>query len=306
MDVAIRKCANIRSKRHPDQRCQRTAVQGEFCSLHYKKPNRFVPRTPPLPPLNNYFHIAFSQFQKKIRTFLGLKAFKFQGPAANFPSLATNETDFATLDPIDSLPRLYRFSIADSQKQIWLFDIRSLVEELKRSSPLKNPYTSIPFSPQQLLQLQKRIEWLLKKKYSLSFGDSESVPPTYQQNAVQLCLFMDAHGYLTNVDWFLSLVPQQIQVFLYTLELLWSHRIGLSDEQKLAMYPEWNPELRLTPTIRSRTTSVALDHLITFLLKFVQASNKKELETLASMYVLMALTQISASCRRAYPWLALV
>lgn len=308
--ATLRKCTNIRSKRHPDQRCQRTAVQGDFCSLHYKKPTRFVPRTPPFPSpptISSYLHATIACFQKKIRSFLGLKRYIHQGPATNAPELAHNDTELASLDPTESIPVLYRISFADSSKQIWLFDIRSLFEEMKRSSPLKNPYTSVPLSTSHLLLIQHRIAWLTKRKYSLQhIKDGDESPPTYQQKAVQLCLFIDTHGYLTNTDWFLSLVPSQIQLFLTNLEFLWNFRLGLTEEQKIDILPTWQQGANLTPNIRSRNSAIALDHLLTFLLDFAQASKKKDFETLVCMYILTALTAVSSSCKRAYPWLAQV
>jgi hypothetical protein len=246
-------------------------------------------------------------FQKKIRSFLGLKRYTYQGPAANAPELAHNDTELATLDPVVTIPILYRISFADNSKQIWLFDIRSLFEEMKRSSPLKNPYTSIPMSPNHLLLIHHRIAWLTKRKYSLQpiTDDAEQVL-TYQQKVVQLCLFIDAHGYLTNTEWFLTLVPSQIQTFLINLEIFWNVRLGLTEDQKKEMLPNWQQGSNLAPNIRSRNSEIALDHLLTFLLDFVQASKKKELETLVCMYILTALTAVSQSCKRAYPWLAQV
>ena len=34
-------CKNVRSRRHPDQKCTNPAVHGEYCGLHHKHPNPF-------------------------------------------------------------------------------------------------------------------------------------------------------------------------------------------------------------------------------------------------------------------------
>ena len=40
--VEFRKCANIKSKTHPDSPCKSIAVHGDFCARHWKRPHRYV------------------------------------------------------------------------------------------------------------------------------------------------------------------------------------------------------------------------------------------------------------------------
>lgn len=51
-----------------------------------------------------------------------------------------NDTDFYTLDPIDSLPIFRRFAFQDAQQFVYRFDIESLMTMFKSDKKITNPY----------------------------------------------------------------------------------------------------------------------------------------------------------------------
>jgi hypothetical protein len=53
---------------------------------------------------------------------------------------------------------------------------------------------------------------------------------------------------------------------------------------------------------QTRHKSTALDRMCISLLEFVQDSPEKDNQTLACMYILIALTRVSESCAETYPW----
>jgi hypothetical protein len=300
----LRSCWNIQSKKHPDVKCKRTAVFGDFCSLHYKNPTRFKKKSS-IEHISNKHISLLQRFQKKSRVFLGLKAFESQGPATYLPEIATNDTEIATLDPVHSIPRVYRFSFKEGVSQIWLFDIRSLLAEKVRAGiPFKNPYTGVMLSEKTLFTLQSRINWLHRRGYLLEYSLEDTGQNTETHQVVQLCLFIDAHGYLTNTQWFENLSLEDIKTFLTYLEELWEYRLGLTISQKREIIPSWNPSQSLTPNIRSQSRISAFKQFIQFLLRFVQSSEVKETRTLLCMYILISLCNVSHNCRQTYPWLS--
>jgi hypothetical protein len=209
------------------------------------------------------------------------------------------------MDPVITIPAPFRFSFLEA-KNIWLFDIRSLLQERKRveANAFNNPYTSTPISSATLVRLERHMEWLVERGYPLTDTNSAELDQPYKQKIVELCFLIDSHGYLTNVSWFhlnsLSLVHR----FVDKLDDLWMHRLGLTDATKLLIYPDWDlASDNLCPLIRTKQLNSALNQLYSHLLLFVKAGGLKENRALAAVYVLTALTYVSDGAKKAFPWL---
>jgi hypothetical protein len=230
-----------------------------------------------------------------------------QGPATYSPTLAINDTEVISLESTSTIPIVFRISFKDNN-QIWLFDIRTLVssKKINGSSPLKNPYTNQPLTVEQLSQFQRHTEWLNRRKYFLNYATSPSEAqeqPLYRQNLLELVLLLDGHGYLSNTDWFEELSLEDVWRFCNELDSLWLREIGLSDDDRKRICPAWTDEhTSLFPLHRFQTRhlSTALERVSTTLLKFVKASSDKTDQTLACMFILMALCEVSDTCRSMY------
>jgi hypothetical protein len=213
------------------------------------------------------------------------------------------------MEPVTTIPGPFRFSFVEA-KNIWLFDIRSLLQERKRveNNPFLNPYTTSLISGATVVRIQKHIEWLLERRYSLENGTADLAQP-YQQKIVELCFLIDSHGYLTNVAWFHLNSVARVQRFAAALDLLWSEKLGLTLETQRLIYPDWTGANvatgtgNLCPPIRTNHLGSALNQLLIKLLTFVKAGVLKEHRALAAVYVLTALTHVSGSARKAFPWL---
>jgi len=230
---------------------------------------------------------------------IGLIQAKRQGLASNDPTLANNSTELASMDPVDTILKPFRFSFLENG-HLWLFDIRSLLAERKRvENAFNNPYTSLPIVAGTLLQLRGHIEWLRRRRYLLDATDVQE-----EHKIVDLCYTIDSYGYLTNVNWFKFPSIAVMHRFIDTLDELWAHRLGLTNQQRFTIFPDWDSlEGHLTPLIRSNHLPTALNQLYTFLFVFIRAAANKEDRVLASVYVLMALTHVSQGARQAFPWL---
>jgi len=78
-----------------------------------------------------------------------------RGPALNNRSLCVNDTDFVTMEPIKEVPYEYFFSYKDSKDFIYGFDISSLIELMKKSSKVLNPYNREKFDNQVVNDIKK-------------------------------------------------------------------------------------------------------------------------------------------------------
>jgi len=298
-----RLCWNSKSRKHSDVPCTRPVLVTEYCSFHNKNPRPFI-KAINLSVLSRKNKARLERFIKLVAFKVGLMQSKRQGHGSLCPALANNATELASMEPVDTIPIPFRFSFLEA-KNIWLFDIRSLLQERKRleNTSFNNPYTSIPISSITLTRLQLHMEWLQERNYSLSNGSPELAQP-YQQKIVELCFLIDSHGYLTNVAWFhLNSIPL-IHRFIDKLDDLWTTRLGLTNATKLLIYPEWDIAAHnVCPLVRTINLTSAMNQLTTFLLTFVKAAPLKENRALAAVYILTALTYASDGARKAFPWL---
>jgi len=226
-------------------------------------------------------------------------------------------TELISMDPIDTIYPPYRFSFCE-KGLFWTFDVRALLASRSTSrDALTNPYTQIVLSEDCLAKLQNHVQWLNSRRYRLDYAVSDSNrKPTYSQRVTELCLLMDSHGYWTNVDWFNSMTPSMIHDFTNRLDSLWIEELGLTDEQREAIYPSWDPEdTYLVPPINGLRRAMAramvrfvpigplLEQLLTFLFVFLRASPEKESRSLACVYILKALAAVNVRVINSYPWL---
>jgi hypothetical protein len=304
--IPMRLCWNNKSRQHSDVPCLRNVVNGDYCSFHNKNPKPFA-KAIDLSVLTRKQKARLERFIQSCRIKVGLKQSYRQGHGAKCPALANNTTELASMEPVATIPGPFRFSFVEANS-IWLFDIRSLLQERKRveNNPFQNPYTTNLISSSTVVRIQKHIEWLLERRYSLENGTSDLAQP-YQQKIVELCFLIDSHGYLTNVAWFHLNSVAKVQRFAAVLDLLWTEKLGLTLETQRLIYPEWNASNAsndsLCPLIRTNQLGSALNQLLTRLLVFVKAGGLKEHRALAAVYTLTALTHVSSGARKAFPWL---
>ena len=298
----VRSCWNSKSRQHSDVQCLRSVVNGDYCSFHAKNPKPFA-KGINLSVLSRKQKGRLQRFIQLCRIRVGLQQSYRQGHGAKCPALANNATELASMEPVITIPGPFRFSFVEA-KNIWLFDIRSLLQERKRveNNPFLNPYTTNPISSATVVRIQQHIEWLLERRYSLENGTADLAQP-YQQKIVELCFLIDSHGYLTNVAWFHMNSVARVQRFAAVLNMLWTEKLGLTLETQRLIYPDWNATGTLCPQIRTNHLGSALNQLLTRLLVFVKAAALKEHRALAAVYTLTALTHVSGSARKAFPWL---
>lgn len=310
--VAVRLCANIKSRKHPDIRCPLVATQGEFCTRHHKNPVRFQQKTLKADFLDTFSltqESAVKRIQGAWRRFIQRHRWLTQGPAACVPSLADNETDITTMEPVDSIPLLYRWSYKDAKNHVWLFDIRAL-HMMRQQSQRDNPYTCEPFPESAETRFQERTEWLRKRKYCLTYMKDEELTQEqiWHQKILDMTMQYDRLGYYMRLDWIESMTEKQSSDMYLELWELWNYRLQLPPDQKRRVVPNWNKAdtllFKWLPSeIRfKRDTKWWQRVLVELLDRFVSAETK-ELRSCGALYGMTALAIANPVVRQHYSWL---
>jgi hypothetical protein len=305
---SFRQCLNIKSRSNPDVQCSLAATHGEFCSRHFKKPRRYI--RPSIRVYTRSEHIAARKLQNFWRKRYALLRFCAQGPASNLPSLATNETELYTLDPITAITPLYFFSFADEKKNIWAFDIRSFCHVMLGGKPPSNPYTRDLLTSMTLQKIRTRISWLRRRKYPTLHiqMDQLSAEQYWNQKVLDVFMKIEGLGYLVSCDWFHSLKVEDHHKFYGHLFHLWYVGLGLTPDQKKKIVPGHQGRetalFKFPPTEnRHREQHWWAKINLSLIESFITRSEDPENRKLGALYVLTALVDVSEDAADAFPWL---
>lgn len=316
--LEFRKCANIKSKKHPDSPCQSVATNGDFCARHWKRPHRYVALTESRNTyVTRYCLQKLRQIQKWWRVVSPRHLYLAQGPAVHDLSLAQNSTEVYSMEAVERIPKVFFFSYADTTKKIWVFDIRSLSHIMAQGKQPENPYTREPLQTGPLQRLRERIGYLRKRKYPVMYlqGESLSQEQEWNQRVLDVFMKLESLGYLAACSWFNALTIADHKNLYRALYQLWGWRLGLSAAEKESIVPghakaatklfRWPPE--------SLDTLVhTLDHTLKWWQKqslslinsFIDRSEDKTKRGLGALYVIMGLVHVSEEASEAYPWIA--
>jgi hypothetical protein len=212
------------------------------------------------------------------------------------------------MDTISSIPPVYLFSVADSRKVIWAFDIRSLLHMMSAASDhtLQNPYSREPFTPTATAALHRRIKWLRDRKYNILYlpTDVLTEEQIWNQRVLDTFLKIEALGYYANSEWFHDLGPFQHLVFYAKLLALWEWRLGLAAAEKEVIVPGHAGLFRHVPTtaLLAHSKGWWARGNIAIIDAFIGRAADVEHQKLGALYVLMALVQASPAAAAALPW----
>lgn len=310
----FRRCLNIKSRANPDVQCPCSATHGDYCSRHFKNPRPFRPAPRQEPDTTRTFTRADQAAARRIQGFwrreIGPHRFRTQGPAANARSLATNDTELYSMDPLSSIPNPYFFSLADSRRVIWGFDIRSLIHTMGTGEPVTNPYIREVLTPLATRRLHDRVAWLRKRRYHVLYVNTDvlTAEQVWNQRVLDSFLKIEALGYYANCDWFQELGGLELALLYNKLYNLWEWRLGLTPQQKEQIVPGHlaggTQRLFRFPPGQNMDREKAWWQRtnMTLIENFVTRATDKEQQKLGAMYVLMGLVQVSRPAARALPW----
>ena len=259
-----------------------------------------------------HFSAIITRLQSVFRGWLQRSYNALHGPAYKKRSLCTNDSDFVTLDSLDTLAVDTFFSYEDSDGFMYGFDIESIHNLLlKGGDTIQNPYNRNPI-PEEVFEKAIRITHLaaiLKRKLT---SDVEQ-PPVELSNklivelrSLELFQNIDLLGNYSDMNWFLTLNKRKLIKFMRELSDIFSFRAQLTDETKRAICPPHGDPFRI---VNMQYIQVEEDmdnvrkHILEVLEKFVNSGIDQNSKSLGAYYVLAALTLVNDSAATAMPWL---
>jgi len=306
-------CKNIRSRRHPDQRCPNPSTNGDYCGIHYKHPRPFSLQKNESNEIVT-LPINTTLSAKKIRRWLirssAIKKKSRQGIAYLAPQISNNTTDFFSMEDIATIPKSMLFSFVDEDKKVYSFDVRSiamLLEQKPEDNEYRNPYTRQVISEQNLKKAMAFVRWCRKKGIDTRWKPIE--PPTpdqvFQIKVTDLFQKIDELNYYTNTQWFVKLGVNELRRFYVELYDIWYHRAGLTVEMRNTIIPSPARPFRFSirEVIGLRNIDLLRKINIDMIRMFISASSDKSDRGLGAMYILTALTLVNKDCAGSYPWL---
>ena len=234
--------------------------------------------------------------------------FRRQGPAAA-SLLANNDVEIYSLDSLESIPKMYFYSFADTAKAIWAFDIRTLSFLCSKSKNVPNPYTREPLSVEILRRIYSRIEWLQAHKYVTVYENASfSLEQMWNHKVLEVFNKMEEVGYIVSADWFHDMTKEDHIEFYKKLYDIWFFRLGLTAKERNAIVAGFNSArnklFRFTgEEIQHKDEKTLKKNTLTIIEKLVSSFDKSQ-RGLGVMYVLMAFCCISDDVCEAYPWIA--
>lgn len=306
-------CHSIKSKKNPTIRCVSKATHGDFCARHRK--SKILWASPPKKvyvatrkqsvAIEKIYNFWILHGRRKVR--------KIHGPASFVPEISQNDRDLFSLEPVSKIPLMYHFSYQDSNKHIWTFDLRFLVQMLHYGKDLKNPYNQELLTPPVIKRLQEFSESLIRQKIPVLYIDTETLTPeqAWNQKVLDVFLKLNSMGYATNLLWFEAMSIRQHHHFYTTLYNLWTHNLGLTNEQKELLIPAYDsgrgPLFRWTPEViigNNQELKWWRKNNLNLMNTFLTRGKEASVQSTGALYILMALVSASRAAAEAFPWLA--
>jgi hypothetical protein len=236
------------------------------------------------------------------------------GPARHNRELCVNETEFYTMDSLDSIPYKHFFSFKDKDDMIYGFDILYLNKLINKRDEKNSSCAST--NPYNRKDIPNRIKFQIKKylQYGKFIGKEIEIEPkkeiVVKKNTIETrikSLFheMDILGNYTNADWFLNLDKFKVTQFMKYLYDIWDYRASIEERIKIEICPpHGNPFMglntfNLMDFPLDGVLMIATNAMEQFILRGINTQSK----VLGCNYVLCALTLVSPAAADALPWL---
>ena len=224
------RCVSIRSKKKPGERCEAKAKRGNFCARHCKSKILWMGEivaadaAPPNPkPLTRKQTTAIQTIHRFWLQHGRRHHRKLHGPAIFTPSIAQNDKDVFTFQPISTIPYSYHFSYTDSNKNTWIFDVRFLVQLLHYGRAIKNPFSQEDLPAPVLERLEAVVSSLRKQRMPIVYIDDVELTPeqVWNQKVLDVFLKINSLGYGVNILWFETMNIRHHENFYIHLHVIW-------------------------------------------------------------------------------------
>lgn len=254
-----------------------------------------------------YFSNKIVNIQKVYRLFLVKVYNNYHGPAFKNRKLCVNETDFLTLEDISDIPYAQFFSYKDSDGMIYGFNISSLYEYLFKKDNKLNPYTrgEIPKNTISDIRRLIKLSKIMNINMEIKIKDDIICPKkTFELKVVDIFNKIDELGNYSNYLWFYRLDKNCLIRYIRELYDIWTYRLQLSNTVKRNVCPRGDPFRNINLyNILNHDVFILKKIISSVMEEFVTSGTSAESKSLGAIYVLTALTLVSAEAATAMPWL---
>ena len=261
-----------------------------------------------------FFSHKLIKIQAAGRGRLVKKYVSLHGPAYINRKLCVNETDFYTLEELETIDPFQFISYKDSDNFIYGFDICSLnqyiINQLDSPGGCKkiiNPYTrsELPKKIFKYIKSLKRLSRILNIPIKLTI-EQDIICPKKQLELRILKIFqrMDELGNYTESAWFGTLRRNELVKFTRELHDIWNFRLNLTSDTKYNICPQGDPFRHINLlNIITIPIEVLKKMVISIIENFIFSGNTEEYQSLGCIYVLTALTLVNNNAAESLPWL---
>jgi hypothetical protein len=282
------------------------------------------------------------KIQTFFRSWIVRYSIKLRGPALHNRKLCVNDTDFVTMEPLDEITNEYFYSYTDSKEFVYGFNIASLIQLMKQTSKMTNPYNREKIDGKVLDDIKTlyKLTFIIYEDFKKD-NETPAKPPPQQNNTVRrqqsnnviiysnpeqqnrierlyanrrnsieqrindLFSEIDQLGNYTQITWFTSLNMNSYIRLFRSLYDIWYYRSQLTRETRLRICPIIAPFE--TSIDRSTGRPLTLENIqkicVEILENLIFMGVDNDSRQLGAFHSLSALTIVSPEARAAMPWL---
>jgi len=305
------KCISIQSKKNPTEKCNLVATKGEFCSRHAKSKVKVL-WVKPIVTLTRSVKLAGFKILRFLQRYTHPLIYKNHGPSVFLPEICENIHDVYTLEPVNTIPMMYRFSYVDAKRHVWMFDIRFFTQGLTYSGTLLNPFTQEAITGGALERFHALVSSLRKSKKTILYTDDNTLTPEqiWNQKVLDMFLRLSSHGYAVNMSWFESLTMSGHATLYRHLYDGWTYGTALTDADRERIVPKyrgsrtalfrWHPNVICNEAHPLKWWRKQNLYVMT---AFLTRSEDKSMQGIGAIYILTAFAKIYRAVRESFPWL---
>ena len=267
-----------------------------------------------------YNYLKYSLYAIKIqRLFKGniLRSYlKYAGAALKNRKLCVNDTDFASLEPLNEIPFNQFYSFSDKDNNIYGCDIISLSGLLSTTKTsisnngrqIVNPYNREIIEKKTMNRFNRylKLAKLAKIEHEIE-NEVDIIDPKKQMELkiIDLFQYINELGNYSDSNWFTNLPRHMMVLFIREVYDIWNYRAQLTPTiMREIVPPHGNPFMGIQLHLAQNQTNEALLKISVRIIEYlVKSGRTTENRSLGAYYVLAALTLVSEDARSALPWL---
>ena len=318
-------CASVRGAKFAGERCSAKAKPGtEWCGKHCSTQVRFVaphagagavatiehiapspPRSAPSRADLPAAAAAAAVIRKSWSRWLARRA----GPLLWFRQESNNPADFFSADPVEEIPLGDIVSFVSEGKG-YIMDIKSAVSLIEHASKegtaAENPFNRAPLPALFLKRVLRHSAGKAKAKAAWAPLVAMTDTQRLALETTDVFRLIEDLGYYTDPSWYMDLSRMQLQRLYMELADIWFHRATLSPTDRQRIVPPVGGARPFSVPVHTALImqQKALRPMVLATCKMlVSAAPARSDKQLGVMYVLGALSIVSAGASVAYPWL---